>query len=136
MPALPPEQLVAAITNAITESGYSGQIVSPIRRNPRRFIITGSNAPLAVTAYAWTLTFGGRQNLTMRMSMRRFTRLTNGFSKKIQNHEASVALHFMYYIHQTLRVTPAMAAGIDGHLWSFEDIAVLATGPRRAALAA
>ena len=63
MPALPPEQLVAAITNAITESGFSGQIVSPVRRNPRRFIITGPNAPLAVTAYAWTLTFGGRQNL-------------------------------------------------------------------------
>jgi IS1 family transposase len=70
-----------------------------------------------------------RQNLTMRMSMRRFTRLTNGFSKKIENHEASVALHFMHYnfvrIHQTLRVTPAMAAGIDGHLWSFEEIAML-----------
>jgi len=81
-----------------------------------------------------------RQNLTMRMSMRRFTRLTNGFSKKIQNHEASVALHFMYYnfvrIHQTLRVTPAMAAGIDGHLWFFEDIAALATGPRLRAMAA
>jgi hypothetical protein len=71
-----------------------------------------------------------RQNLTMRMCMRRFTRLTNGFSKKVENHEAAVALHFMYYnfvrIHQTLRVTPAMAAGIDGHLWSFEEIAALA----------
>jgi putative restriction endonuclease len=63
MPALPPQELVAAITNAISESGCTGQIVSPVRRNPRRFIITGPNAPLAVTAYAWTLTFGGRQNL-------------------------------------------------------------------------
>ncbi|MGA2737549.1 MAG: DDE-type integrase/transposase/recombinase [Bryobacteraceae bacterium] len=70
-----------------------------------------------------------RQNLTMRMSMRRFTRLTNGFSKKIQNHEASVALHFMHYnfvrIHQSLRVTPAMAAGVTGRLWSMEDVAAL-----------
>ena len=70
-----------------------------------------------------------RQNLTMRMCMRRFTRLTNAFSKKIENHEASVALHFMYYnfcrIHQTLRVTPAMAAGVTDHLWDVEDLAKL-----------
>jgi hypothetical protein len=67
-----------------------------------------------------------RQNLTMRMSMRRFTRLTNGFSKKIQNHEAAVALHYMYYnfvrIHQTLRVTPAMAVGISNHVWSWAEV--------------
>ena len=71
-----------------------------------------------------------RQNLTMRMSMRRFTRLTNGFSKKLQNHEAAVALHYMYYnfarIHQTLRVTPAMAAGVSDHVWSFQEVAALA----------
>lgn len=71
-----------------------------------------------------------RQNLTMRMSMRRFTRLTNGFSKKIENHEHAVALHFMYYnfgrIHKTLRVTPAMEAGISDHVWSLEEIAGLA----------
>ena len=71
-----------------------------------------------------------RQNLTMRMSMRRFTRLTNAFSKKIQNLEAAVALHFMYYnfgrIHKTLRVTPAMQAGIADHVWSLEEIAELA----------
>lgn len=67
-----------------------------------------------------------RQNLTMRMSMRRFTRLTNAFSKKIENHEASVAFHFLYYnfcrIHQTLRVTPAMAAGVTDRLWDVDDI--------------
>jgi putative restriction endonuclease len=63
MPAIPPEQLVSAITNGIAESGYAGQLVSPLRRHPRRFIITGPNAPLAVSVYAWTLTFGGRQNL-------------------------------------------------------------------------
>jgi IS1 family transposase len=70
-----------------------------------------------------------RQNLTMRMSMRRFTRLTNGFSKKVENLEHAVALHFMYYnfgrIHKTLRVTPAMEAGISDHVWSLEEIASL-----------
>jgi len=70
-----------------------------------------------------------RQNLTMRMSMRRFTRLTNAFSKKIENLEHAVALHFMYYnfgrIHKTLRVTPAMEAGISDHVWTLEEIAGL-----------
>ena len=70
-----------------------------------------------------------RSNLTMRMGMRRFTRLTNAFSKKITNHENAVALHFMHYnfarVHQTLRVTPAMAAGIADHVWSVEEIAGL-----------
>jgi len=70
-----------------------------------------------------------RQNLTMRMNMRRFTRLTNGFSKKFENHMHSVALHFMYYnfcrIHQTLRCTPAMEAGVTDRLWDVEDILAL-----------
>jgi len=67
-----------------------------------------------------------RQNLTMRMNMRRFTRLTNAFSKKIENLFYAVSLHFMYYnfcrIHQTLRVTPAMEAGITDHVWNIEDV--------------
>ena len=67
-----------------------------------------------------------RQNLTMRMQMRRFTRLTNGFSKKIENHAAAIALHYMVYnfvkIHKTLRVTPAMAAGVTDHVWELEEI--------------
>ena len=71
-----------------------------------------------------------RQNLTMRMSMRRFTRLTNAFSKKVENLEAAVALHFMYYnfgrVHKTLRVTPAMEARISDHVWTLEEIAALA----------
>ena len=70
-----------------------------------------------------------RQNLTMRMGMRRFTRLTNALSKKLANHEAAIALHFMYYnfarIHQTLRVTPAMEAGVSDRVWSLEEIAAL-----------
>jgi IS1 family transposase len=67
-----------------------------------------------------------RQNLTMRMSMRRFTRLTNGFSKKVENHEHMLALHYMYYnfarIHQSLRVTPAMEAGVSDHVWDLAEI--------------
>lgn len=70
--------------------------------------------------------FTERQNLTMRMSMRRFTRLTNGFSKKVENHEAALSLYFMYYnfcrVHQTLRVTPAMEAGVTDHIWKIEEI--------------
>jgi IS1 family transposase len=74
-----------------------------------------------------------RQNLTMRMSCRRFTRLTNAFSKKVENHAHAVALHFMYYnfgrIHKTLRVTPAMEAGVAKHVWSLEEIAALVPEP-------
>ena len=67
-----------------------------------------------------------RQNLTMRMAIRRFTRLTNAFSKKVENHAHSVAIHFMHYnfvrIHQSLRVTPAMAAGVTTKLWDLVDM--------------
>src|SRR5271165_1995737 len=71
-----------------------------------------------------------RQNLTMRMHMRRFTRLTNGFSKKIENHIAMVAIHAVYYnfarIHKTLRITPSMAAGLSDHVWNLEEIVMMA----------
>ena len=70
-----------------------------------------------------------RSNLSMRMSMRRFTRLTNAFSRKLENHAAMVSLYFMYYnfgrVHQTLRVTPAMEAGISDHVWGVEEIVAL-----------
>jgi hypothetical protein len=73
--------------------------------------------------------FVERQNLTMRMSMRRFTRLTNGFSKKLENHGHAVALYYMHYnfcrIHKTLRVTPAMEAGIADRPWSVEELVAL-----------
>jgi hypothetical protein len=78
-----------------------------------------------------------RQNLTMRMGMRRFTRLTNAFSKKIENHEHAVAIHFMYYnycrVHQTLRVTPAMEAGLADHVWSLDELVALMPEPVAAA---
>lgn len=70
-----------------------------------------------------------RQNLTMRMHMRRFTRLTNGFSKKVENHAYAVALHMMYYnfvrVHSKLRMSPAMAAGVADRLWEISDIVKL-----------
>jgi hypothetical protein len=73
--------------------------------------------------------FVERSNLTMRMHMRRFTRLTNAFSKKVENHAHAIALHVMYYnfvrIHQTLKVTPAMAAGVSEKLWEIGDVVEL-----------
>lgn len=89
-----------------------GAIPQPITGNP--------NPKHISTSYV------ERQNLTMRMSIRRFTRLTNGFSKKLDNHMAALALHYMHYnfcrVHQTLRVTPAMEAGITSTIWSLQDI--------------
>lgn len=76
---------------------------------------------------------GERQNLTMRMHMRRFIRLTNGFSKKIENHGYAIVLHFVYYNfveqHKTLRVTPAMTAGVTKRFMSIEDIVNLVSEP-------
>jgi IS1 family transposase len=70
--------------------------------------------------------FVERANLTMRMGMRRFTRLTNAFSKKLENHMAAISLHFMHYnfcrIHKTLRVTPAMEAGLTDHVWEISEV--------------
>ena len=90
--------------------------------------ITGRPDPAHVST-----SYVERQNLTMRMSCRRFTRLTNAFSKKVENHAHAVALHFMYYnfgrIHKTLRVTPAMEAGVADHVWSLEEIAALVREP-------
>lgn len=87
-------------------------------------IICGNPDPRAIST-----SYVERQNLTMRMSMRRFTRLTNAFSKKVDNLACAVALHFVYYnfcrIHQTLRVTPAMAAGVTDHAWDISEMVKL-----------
>src|SRR5205809_3887222 len=84
--------------------------------------------------------YAERQNLTMRMGMRRFTRLTNAFSKKVENLEHALALHYVHYnfvrIHKTLRCTPAMAAGVTDRLWTVRDIAALLEEPQRADRAA
>jgi IS1 family transposase len=101
------------------EVRYSPAICTGAKKTP----VVGSPDP----AYVST-SYVERQNLTMRMSMRRFTRLTNAFSKKVENRAAAVALHFMNYnfarIHQTLRVTPAMAAGVTDHVWDVGEIIV------------
>lgn len=82
--------------------------------------ITGRPEPKHIST-----SFVERQNLTMRMMMRRFTRLTNGFSRKIENHIWAIALHYMHYnfcrVHQSLRVTPAMEAGISDHVWEIKE---------------
>jgi IS1 family transposase len=87
----------------------------------REVIVSGSPNPKHIST-----SFIERQNLTMRMQMRRFTRLTNAFSKKIENHIASVAIHYMHYnfcrVHQALRVTPAMEAGIANHVWTIAEM--------------
>jgi IS1 family transposase len=87
----------------------------------RLAVLSGKPDPAHIST-----SFVERQNLTMRMSMRRFTRLTNAFSKKLDNLKAAVALHFMHYnfcrVHQTLRVTPAMQAGIADHVWTLEEL--------------
>jgi IS1 family transposase len=97
----------------------------------KMFCCTGNPDPAHIST-----SYVERQNLTMRMGMRRFTRLTNAFSKKAENHGLMVSLHFMHYnfcrIHKTLRISPAMAANVSDRLWSIEDIVNLIdarTGP-------
>ena len=106
---------------------YEAEPVGPGRYSPpqvvnaHRAVIAGSPDPAHIST-----SFVERQNLTMRMSMRRFTRLTNAFSKKAENMRAAVALHFAHYnfvrLHRSLRVTPAMAAGVSDRLWSIEEL--------------
>ena len=121
----------AAIDYAMLVKIYGEENTNQKRYSPAQFVaaekrrINGNPDMKEVST-----SYVERQNLTMRMGMRRFTRLTNGFSKKIENLEHSVALHFMYYnfgrIHKSLRVTPAMEAKISDHVWTLEEIAKLA----------
>jgi IS1 family transposase len=106
---------------------YDAEPVGPGRYAPPR--VTGAEKTVITGApdrRHISTSFVERQNLTMRMSMRRFTRLTNAFSKKLENLQAAVALHFAHYnlvrVHKTLRVTPAMAAGVSDRLWSLEQL--------------
>ena len=106
---------------------YEAEPIGPGRYSPPRVVRASRLAVAGDPDFAHILTsFEERQNLTMRMNIRRLTRLTNAFSKKIENLKAAVALHFAYYnfgrVHQTLRVTPAMEAGVADHVWSIEEI--------------
>jgi len=108
------------------DQGQSESRYSPAEWTGTREIkITGNPDPAHVST-----SFVERHNLTMRMSMRRFTRLTKGFSKKAENHKAAVAFYMMWYnfarFHQTLRVTPAMESGVADHVWTATEIAALA----------
>ena len=111
-------QLIKMYGNAPeTESRYSpGECIGC---EPKR--IVGNPDPGHIST-----SYVERQNLTMRMSMRRFTRLTNAFSKKIENHVAMISVHYMHYnfcrIHQSLRITPAMAADVSEHVWDIEEV--------------
>jgi IS1 family transposase len=117
-------QLVKVFSNSPGNGRYSpGECCGTKKK-----ILRGDPDPNHIsTSYA------ERANLTMRMGMRRMTRLTNGFSKKAENHAHAVALHFMYYnfgrVHKTLKVTPAMQAGIANHVWSLTEIAALVPEP-------
>jgi IS1 family transposase len=119
---------------------YDNDAESEVRYSPAECIgtriipIIGNPDPKHIST-----SYVERQNLTMRMRMRRFTRLTNAFSKKVENHGWAVALYFMHYnfcrVHQTLRVTPAMEAGISDHVWSIEElVGLLDAEATRAAL--
>jgi IS1 family transposase len=109
---------------------YGNDAEKEVRYSPAECIgcqaarITGQPDPKHVST-----SYVERQNLTMRMSVRRFTRLTNAFSKKIENFGHAVAIHYMHYnfarIHRTLRVTPAMEAGVADHVWTLEEIVSL-----------
>jgi IS1 family transposase len=106
------------------QQGFEGRYSPPKCTGIRRRTVSGQPSHERVST-----SFVERQNLTMRMNNRRFTRLTNAFSKNIENHKHMLAITFMHYnfcrIHKTLRVTPAMEAGISDHVWSVEEITAL-----------
>jgi len=98
-----------------------GRYSPPHVTGAQRVVIAGNPDPALIST-----SLVERQNLTMRMSMRRFTRLTNAFSKKVENLRAAVSLHFAHYnfvrVHRTLRVTPAIEAGVSNRLWSLDEL--------------
>jgi IS1 family transposase len=126
-----------AVDFAQVVKSYEAEAIGPGRYSPpkvsavEKWAVAGNpDMDRASTSYV------ERQNLTMRMAIRRMTRLTNAFSKKLRNHRAAVALHFAHYNlvrrHQTLRVTPAMAAGVASEMWSMDRLLDAALAPEAA----
>jgi IS1 family transposase len=117
-------QLIKTYAASQEETRYSPAVCTSCEPKP----VMGHPDPMHIST-----SYVERQNLNMRMGMRRFTRLTNAFSKKVENHAYMVALYYMHYnfarIHKTLRVTPAMEAGVSNHVWSIEEIAALLPEP-------
>ena len=121
------DALGSAVDYAMLVKLYGNDRENEARYSPaecigcREVVVSGNPDPKHIST-----SFIERQNLTMRMQMRRFTRLTNAFSKKLENHIASIAIHYMHYnfcrVHQTLRVTPAMEAGIADHVWTIAEM--------------
>jgi transposase-like protein len=122
-----PKLYVDAVEQAFGDDVDLAQLVKHCGREKGAEKIVRAGSPDVKHVFA---SYVDRQNVTMRIGMRRFTRLTNGFSKKIENHCHAIALHFMHYnfarIRETLRVTPAMAAGVADRVWSLAEIADLA----------
>jgi hypothetical protein len=117
----------ANVDYAVMHKIYGASQEPEARYSPARCIGSDMKTIIGSPDYQHVSTsFAERQNLTMRMSMRRFTRLTNAFSKKLENHCHAVAIYFAYYnfcrIHQTLRVTPAMEAGLTDRVWSVGEL--------------
>jgi IS1 family transposase len=114
----------AMLHKIFAPTGDTGRYSPPVCIGCEKRVMTGDPDPKHIST-----SYVERLNLSMRMGIRRFTRLTNGFSRKIENHAAAVSLYFMWYnfgrVHQTLRVTPAMEAGIADHVWSAEEIVAL-----------
>lgn len=125
---------------AVIQKIYGSSEVKPGRYSPpvckgcKKKVVAGNPDPEKVST-----SYVERSNLTMRMGMRRMTRLTNGFSKKVANLEAAVSLHFMHYnfvrVHQTLKQTPAQAAGLADRAWTLEDLVGLLEATERRAKA-
>lgn len=126
------EAFGADVDYAQIVKSYEAEPLGPGRYSPpkvvsvRKEYVTGKpDMKMASTSFV------ERQNLTMRMAMRRFTRLTNAFSKKVENLKAAVALHFAYYnfvrVHRTLKVTPAMESGVTDRLWRIQELVEIST---------
>ena len=117
-------QLIKTYAASQEETRYSPAVCTSCEPKP----VMGHPDPKHIST-----SFVERQNLSLRMGIQRFTRLTNAFSKKVDNHAYMVALYYMHYnfarIHKTLRVTPAMEAGVSNHVWSVEEIAALLPEP-------